>query len=161
LPYYRFQLEVPLSPEAVAERMRAVTQEPRTFSEKFRRAWGFGKSGPPFVGYVEDLSFRLRRDIRHRNLFLPMIRAKVAPEPSGSRVSVTMYLNPVVAVFSVFWLYVFGYATWETAISPRVSGKPEFLVPAGVFVLFLAVAGGSFFFEARKAKRLLEAALGK
>jgi hypothetical protein len=37
----------------------------------------------------------------------------------------------------------------------------EFLVPAGFFVLFVAIASGCFFFEARKARRLIEAALGK
>lgn len=152
-------MEVPLSPEAVAERIRAVTGPPHSSWETFRRAWGFGKSGPPFVGYVEDLSFRLRRDIRHRNLFLPMIRGKVAAVPGGSKVSFTMYVHPVVAVYGVLCLSGIGYGIWETATDPRTSG--EFLVPAGFFVLFVAIASGCFFYEAKKARRLIEAALGK
>jgi hypothetical protein len=46
--------------------------------------------GPPFIGSVQDHSFRIRRDIRYRNSFLPLVWGHIVPTPTGTRVIVTV-----------------------------------------------------------------------
>ena len=43
-------------------------------------------SGPPFLGSVKGSSFHLRRNINHRNLFLPRIQGRIDSEQNGARV---------------------------------------------------------------------------
>jgi integrase len=68
---------------------------------------------PPFIGTIRGDSFRMQRDIRYRNSFLPVIRVHVQAEGVGTRVTATMMLHPLVAIFMRF------------ACSPR---PPYFLI---------------------------------
>jgi hypothetical protein len=108
----------------------------------------------PFVGYVKEDSFRLQRNIRYRNSFLPLIRGRIVPTETGTQVQVTMFMHPVAVIFMVFWLWV----TWPYAPADQsTSAHPSW--PLFAFGLVLALGG--FFPEAIKAKRMLtEVVLG-
>src|SRR5436190_19553730 len=95
---YRFSLDVNVPPQVVAERLRPIVREKRQFSD-FEAWQSSERATPAFIGTVQDASFRIRRDIRSRNSFLPLIWGRVVPIGTGARVSVTMFIHPLVALF--------------------------------------------------------------
>jgi hypothetical protein len=173
MPYYRYQLHLHLAPQVVADRIRAVTREPPGFWD--RPSWWSGdKPVPPFLGRVDEHSFRVRRDIHYTNAFLPRIRGQISPIPGGSTVRVTMHLHPFVAAFEVLWLSFTGFfaliavansfAGFVALRTRGDTGGPDglpALIPLAMFVFGIALTCGAFFPEAMKAKRLLETAVGK
>jgi hypothetical protein len=148
MPIYGFHLDVPFERHVVTERIQSVVRE-----EPPLRQWFSSREpvGVPFIGCVRDESFKLRRDIRYRNSFLPRLRGRIVPTPTGTRVSVTMFLHPFVALFMVFWLGGVGYgALTDTSFR---------LVLWGMFAFGVLLATGGFFPEAFTAKRILSEAL--
>jgi hypothetical protein len=152
MPFYRFEIEVNAQPPAVVERLRAIVRGKLSFRESLRQAFPFNKAeGAPFIGSVLDDSFKMRRNIRYRNSFLPMIRGRISSYGVGTRVSVTMFLHPVVVIFMIFWLgmvasVAFSYPT----LSP---------IPWGMLAFGIALPVGGFIPEAIKAKRLITEAV--
>src|SRR5712691_12358037 len=145
MPLYRFHLEVPASPEVVAERLRLIVRGKRGFREAIGSIWKRSDpSGPPFIGSVQNSSFRLRRDICYRNSFLPKIRGRVTSTGNGSRVSVVMFMHPLTLIFMLFWLGSVGYAGWKEF--PVHSPGSNALLGMFIFGLALSIAG--FFPEA-------------
>jgi hypothetical protein len=157
MPFYRFHIDTPLPADVAVERIRAITRDPPRFLESFREAFGRrGADGPPFLGSVQGHAFRLRRDIRYRNSFLPMVWGDVHPGFSGTEVTVTMFLHPVVAAFMLVWLSFIGVTGWT------IAGKdqgPWALAPVVMFVFGVALTLGAFIPEAIKARRILEGTL--
>ncbi|MFL6233635.1 MAG: hypothetical protein ACJ76N_10920 [Thermoanaerobaculia bacterium] len=91
------------------------------------------------------------RDIDHRNSFLPLVRGRIDQEPGGSRVSIILYIHPFVAILMLGWLILVGHNAW-----PPTGDR---FMPAGMFLFGLGMILFGFIPEARKARRLLEAAL--
>jgi hypothetical protein len=144
MAYYRFHLDVSASPAAVAERLRSIAGGKLSVfdSTSFSHP---DPSGPPFRGTVTDSGFKLRRNISGRNSFLPMIRGRLRATSTGTRITVTMFLHPLVAIFMAFWLIVTGGLNFG-----------PFDPVLGLLLLFgigLVVFG--FFPEAIKARRLI------
>lgn len=153
MPFYRFHVDVDVPPPIAAQRLRAVVQKGPTFWESFRMGWRLRyPSGPPFIGTVGDESFRMRRDIRGRNSFFPLVWGRLISTPTGTRVSVTMFLHPLVALFMTIWLGIVG----RGALADR-SGPPVFLW--GMFIFGVALIAGGFIHEVITAKRLILLAL--
>jgi hypothetical protein len=149
VPFYRFQIGVAAPPPVVVERLRSIVRDKPTIGESFRRMWPFGNPvTAPFTGSILDESFKIQRDIRYRNSFLPMIRGRVTPDGFGSRVEVIMFIHPLVALFMIFWLGMVAFG----AFSIRSASS---LIPAGMFVFGMALTFGAFIPEAIKAKRLI------
>jgi TRAP-type C4-dicarboxylate transport system permease small subunit len=71
-------------------------------------------------------------------------------------VIVLMFMHPVVTIFMAVWLGFVGFAGWQ--IAWRGTGA-TILIPIGMFLFGLALSGGGFFFEALKARRILETCL--
>jgi hypothetical protein len=152
MPFYRFQLQVPLPPDVAQDRIQTITGKPLPYWDSFGTGWLSGrKSGQPFQGRLKHHRFRLMRNIDHRNSFLPLIRGRIDQEPGGSRVSVILYLDPFVAIFMLGWLILVGRSAWPPT--------GERFMPAGMFLFGLGIILAGFIPEARKARRLLEAAL--
>jgi hypothetical protein len=101
MPFYRFHLDTPLSESAACERIQELIRPRRTFREwiAFNITREDNTVGPPFLGKVGFRTFRLRRDIRYRNSFLPMVWGSIVPSRVGSRISVNMFMHPL------WWLY--------------------------------------------------------
>jgi hypothetical protein len=106
----------------------------------------------PFLGVVQDESFKIRRDIRYRNSFLPILRGRLTAHGLGTRVSVTMALHPLVAIFMGVWLGMVGFGIFRVPSSHS-------LIPVGMFLFGVALPLAGFIPEAVKAKRLLSDAL--
>ena len=119
MPIYWFQLDVGELPPMVVQRVQSlVGPEPKLSTRELflgRRSEERAED-PVFVGSVRELSFSIRRYIRYRNSFLPMIRGRLTPIETGTRVSVTMFIHPAVAVFMAFWLTFVGEFS---SLSPR------------------------------------------
>jgi len=148
MPFYRFHVDVNASPQSVAGRLRKVVGEKPTFWESLNRGpWNWGSTRPPFVGSIQGNTFMIRRDIWYRNSFLPRVRGQIQSTPEGTRVNVTMFLHPFVALFMTFWLAITGYGAVQSG------PDSSFALKAFAFVLALTVIG--FFPEALKAKSLI------
>jgi hypothetical protein len=149
MPLYRFHLDVTVPPLTVTERLRCAVRNGPEFREYLRTMWsGRSPDGPPFIGSVQDYSFRIRRDIRYRNSFLPLVWGHIIPTPTGARVIVTMFMHPFTLTFMLFWLAMVGrVALMDKSTSPSI--------PWGMFIFGIALCTGGFVPEAVKAKRLL------
>jgi hypothetical protein len=156
MPFYRFEIDTTLTQQVVMERIRSLIREREAILGFFLRTRQPFNPATPFVGSAGEDSFSMQRDIRYRNSFLPRIRGKAGPGPTGTCVKVTMFLHPLVAVFVTFWLGIVGSFALLTLSSsdPFVS-----LGPGSMFLFGLVLTCGAFFFEAFKARRLLSAAL--
>lgn len=154
MAFYRFQLQSHLDTQAVLERIRALVRQRPGFGESLKESIGF-RSGdnPPFIGTVEGDHFRLYRDIRYRNSFLPRIRGRVSSAPGGTNIDVIMYLHPLVLLFMLFWLTGIGFGVVSTL---RDAKGASALVPLGMFAFGVALTLGGFYPEAFKARRILE-----
>jgi hypothetical protein len=152
MPFYRFQIEVPQRQQLVMDRIRSLVRERPSFWQSFSEAWKpRDPKLPPFIGSVDEDSFKLSRDIRYRNSFLPLIRGHVLATPTGTQINVAMFMHPLVAVFMTFWLGMAGAGTFAIYSAKEASSS----IPAGMFLFGLALMCGGFFPEAFKAKRIL------
>ncbi len=149
MPLYRFHIDTTVPPQAVAERLRCAVRNRPGFREYFRTMWNRSSpAGPPFIGSIHDNSFRIRRAIRYRNSFLPLVWGHIGPTPNGARVTVTMFMHPLAFVFMLFWLGMVGFS----ALTVK-SASPA--IPWAMFIFGIALCTGGFVPEAVKAKRLL------
>jgi hypothetical protein len=148
LRYYRFKMELPLSPNEVETRIRAATGKPFGFWNSFLRSAGFDDAtAPPLLGRVQDLSFWVRPDAKYPKFFVPCIRGRISPTAGGSKVRATIYPRPITLLFLLFWLCDIAY--------PAFSGRDP-LLHTGMAVLVLAGFTPAILGEVMKAKRLLQ-----
>ena len=163
MPFYRCELTANLTAESAMARIRAMIAPGPSRWNAFQRSFD-RDSIPllPFIGTAEGDRFRVQRDIRYRNSFLPIVLGRVSTVPTGVRVGITMFLHPVIAVFMLVWFSGIGYAVgltaWILLKTPR-DAHMVFLVPAGMLILGVVLVGIGFFSEAQQARRLLEQAL--
>ena len=104
--------------------------------------------------------FRVRRDIRYRNSFLPLVWGRIVSGRRGSRVRVTVFMQPLVAAFMAVWFYGLGSVTVSLLEEPDTGPRWAALFPLGLLLFGVVVISIGFFSEAIKARRLLEHALG-
>ena len=148
MPLYHFHIDADVPPQAVTERLNVAVRKKLGFRQNIREMFTRGSpSGPPFIGSVDAYSFRIRRDIRYRNSFLPLIWGRIVSTPQGARVNITMFLHPFVSIFMLFVLWDLSYKAFTVA-----SGSFSFFLGIIIFVVF-CLAG--FIPEAVKARRLL------
>ena len=159
---YRTQLHAAASSATVLARVQAVTEPKPDAATRFKSAFRtHARPGEkPFVGRIEGSSFKLLRTIYYRNSFRPQIRGAVSEAPGGARVDLTMSMSPLVVIFLLVWL---AMASGIASIA-----LPEILPSAGPWSVLIALAAGiailslalaSFYFEVRKARRLLQEAI--
>ena len=161
MPFYRFHLDAPLSESAASERIQVLVRPARrTFREwiAFNITREDVTVGPPFLGKVGFRTFRLRRDIRYRNSFLPLVWGRIVPSRAGSRINITMFMHPLVVLFMIFWFSGLGYGVVQLWVHRKEAVPFAILVPAIMIVFGLALMLVCFIPEAIKAKRLLETA---
>lgn len=99
LPFQRFVIEVPATPDEVRRRLRAAVA-PR------------GRVSPrelPFKGTVGERSFQLQLALDYflrgyRNAFAPVAHGNVEAGVLGTRVAVRMRLATAVLIFEIVWL---------------------------------------------------------
>lgn len=108
----------------------------------------------PFVGEVEDKSFKIRRKIDYRNSFLPILHGKFEDHSSYTHITVRMSMHPFVTGFIAVWTSVWGVMTIEFIRSTKditweAIGHLVVMIVGALLMTYL-----SFWFEARKAKAM-------
>ena len=146
----------------VVERLRAVVESPSWLD--FRTPWSPRDPSHPFIGTVRDGSFKIRRDIRSRNSFLPIVRGRLSPTPTGTRVKVTMSISLFSALFVVLFFVVaaklmIAFNPGIVNPTPVVTDTFGFLISLGPVLLVVAMFVWGFFPEATKARELLTRAV--
>lgn len=83
-----------------------------------------------FVGTVQPEMFRISRKVSRPNNFLPLVRGRVEPTPSGCIIFMKSFLFPSTRTYLVFWLLfvlVAGIIVSRQYESPFVLAAPLFL----------------------------------
>ena len=160
--FYRTRLHASASSTTVLARVQAVTDPEPDLRTRFKSAFRMGArpDEKPFVGRVEGSTFEILRRIYHRNSFRPQIRGSVIDVPGGSHVDLTMSISPVIVVFLVIWFaMVGGFASIALREVIPSAGAWHVLIILAAGIAILAIGCALFFFEALKARRLLQAAI--
>jgi len=112
----------------------------------------------PYQGEVTGHRFNLSRIIDYRNNLLPRVQGEVRKNGHGSILEATLTARPVALVFTSLWLSAFLVSALA-ALATALHGRSQwtFLFPAGMFVFGYCLTQGSFWYEASRAKRLLQA----
>lgn len=147
LPYQRFSIDSALPAAEACSRLAAAVEPARLFR--------FGSGACPFEGRVEGQRFAIQRIIRYRNSFLPRIRGAVEPTATGSRLSGTLALHPLVITFCVVWCGMVVMIGIPLSLDPGDAPSWGRAMPVGFLLFLWAMSTAAFTFEARKALALL------
>jgi hypothetical protein len=152
LPWNHYDIQTSLNREKVVELLGSEV-EPRKWPR-----FSFSRQHKKFEGEVTWEGFKIRRIIHYRNSFLPMIHGRFEQVRRGIDIKVRMRLHPVVIAFMCFWFGFLGLGICIIGVSV-ISGKTEFspflLIPFGMVLFGWLLVSGSFWFEAKRAKALL------
>lgn len=161
MPYRRVDIVTPLSPEQVRERLQRITRGRLGFWEVMTRSFRARPADPMFVGVCQDAAFKIQRDIRYGNSFLPVIRGRiVSSSPGETLVTVRMTLPLFTAIFMAFWLSGLVLVAGVTVPQLFLEGNWLALTPLGLLAAGVAMLWFGFYPEARKAERAIRNALG-
>lgn len=151
LPYQKFVLESPFSPEEARRRLAAEVAP-------LRSGWQWiEKRVETFEGTVSAEGFEIHRIIRYRNSFLPVIRGRISPGMPGSRIEITLQLHIFAVIFSLIWLGFVGPLAGGAALQLLTTGsvEPGAIIPSLMLIFFLLMVIIGFGVEAQKARKLL------
>jgi hypothetical protein len=158
VPFRRINILSSLSPDDARERLKKLTRTRLGLWEAMTRPMKANPTDPPFIGRV-GITFKIHRDIRYGNSFLPIIRGKIVPTSGGrTLVRITMSLPIYTALFMVVWLSGVGFGVAVTIPAFLLRGNAFALVPSGMFALGIGMLWIGFYPEARKAERILRGA---
>ncbi len=160
VPFRRFEISTRLSPPEVRASLQAITRKRVGLWEGLTRSLGAAPADPPFTGYVAPTSFKIHRDIRYGNAFLPIVRGRIIAAPSGEAlVRVTMSLPVYGAVFMLVWLSGVTWIIAATIAELLFRGNVFALVPIGMLMAGIGMVALGFYPEAWKAERIIRQAL--
>jgi len=146
LPYDTFTIQTSDPLPILLEKL-AIYIEP----QKVIR-WQLSQNHAPYQGTLSEAGFEIHRIIHSRNSFLPIIRGRFEPSPSGTLVRITMKLHPFTTGFLIFW-----FLTWYSFSLPIfLSGAmptPFALQFLGMPFLLLVIFWGAFWSEANRCRR--------
>jgi len=132
VPFRRVELVTKLGPAQVATRLQQVTFP-------HYRWFRFPPRQKQFVGPITAERFLLARAIRGLNSYLPRVAGSIAPSLSGSRVSLTMTLHPVIIGL------VLGTTMWvcyiAVAVPGNLTGKVVLVTVFGAFHVLMWLVG--------------------
>jgi len=135
LPFENFKLRTALNEQEVRHRLQ------RTFiSARFERS-----AEPPYEGSISGNCFKIKRQIRYTNSFLPLIEGRIEPDFQGSLIHIKMRLHLIVMI-------LLGGFTVVLAFLALISFDLSF---AGLLVLVYLMTMLLFKMETWIAKRQL------
>lgn len=111
---------------------------------------------PAWRGVVGAASFELRRAIRHRNSFLPILHGVVEAAPDGAIVRVTARPHGLALGVMTVWI---GIALSFAVGSLASDGASMTLACLGMAALGYTFMTGAFLLELRRSEELLRAQL--
>jgi hypothetical protein len=115
MPFYRYTVQVALSPEQVRARIGAITRSPSLVA--WLRDLNQPIDGPVagFVGRVGQASFRVRPNVRLLNHPVSVINGYVLPTPTGSTIAVTVRMSLLSAVLLLLSGGIVAGAFWGSS----------------------------------------------
>ncbi len=150
MPWYATTLHSKLPPYDVSRVLSSVTTTANPY---------FGKppKGMPtdvlhFLGRVSERDFTILRNVKGQNSFRPLVRGKIEPELSGSRIRVQMTLHPIVAVFLTLWIAFAGQGALEGIFRAGLRSI-DFAGPAGMVLFAMTITCSFFFYEVFRTRR--------
>ncbi|NLB66748.1 MAG: hypothetical protein GX803_09795 [Lentisphaerae bacterium] len=149
-PHDAFEIATPMSAEAIGAVLHDMVEP-----TKWLRLTRDHKT---FQGTVERDGFKITRIIHYRNSFLPVVRGRFKPGPSGVTVAVTMRLHPFVTAFMGLWFGGVGVgivAALAALVLGQADAHPTMLIPFGLLLIGWALVSGAFWHEANKTKPIL------
>lgn len=144
---FRFEVRTEAPLEVVIQRLRAISRKGNVYNP--------GMPGILLVGVVRDDRFSLRRTTPYSNSFLLRVRGRCVSAESGTRVEVRMRPFVLTTVFMAGWL---GFTGWAAMFARMALGSSRWGLGM-MFVFGVTLASASFTIEARKAEKLLRAAI--
>jgi hypothetical protein len=158
--YSRCTLHTPLSAADALQRLSQLVRPRHSFSEAVDAALTWNNTAEaPFVGTITDHRFRIRRPIRYRNSFLPIVFGEVSQQANGSRIDLTLRVSGPVGAFMTLWLAAAFFGAGAGVRHWLQTGDVRALLALflPLFGCLLILVG--FISERRKALNLLAAAL--
>lgn len=111
---------------------------------------------PAFKGEVGEDHFKIMRNIRYQNSFLPIISGRIVDNYPGTNIHVRMRAAISVYIFMAIWFTAVGFGLYFTLREMvMMSFIPMIMLVFGYLLMFLG-----YKFEARKARRILEGLFG-
>ncbi|MCL5247783.1 hypothetical protein M4I21_18395 [Cellulophaga sp. 20_2_10] len=151
LPYEKYTFETTLDKEEVFRRISENLEPEQTF----RSLWS--NKQKPYEGKINGNTFRMKRLIRYRNSFLPVLIATVESRGEKNILNVKMRLMHFVLGFMTFWmsgvllgLIAFGAKSIMDEFTPVV------LVPFGMLLFGYLLTTLAFKYESKKYKYFIE-----
>lgn len=123
-PWMSCSIESPLPPESCSHLLASVTQEVLPFTLLASRRPS--DASILFRGQLKSGTFNISRIIDYRNSFLPDIKGTFHPQNDGTRITLSMRLNPFVAVFMAVWLGAVGSVALGTWVSNPIDKSRGF-----------------------------------
>jgi hypothetical protein len=150
LPRDYYDIQSSLNREQVVELLGSEV-EPRKLPR-------FSRQHKTFEGKVTWRGFKITRIIHYRNSFFPIIHGSFEQGGTGIDIKIRMRLHPFVIAFMCFWFGCLGLGICMLGVGV-ISGETEFspslLIPFGTLLFGWVLVSGGFWFEAKKAKALL------
>lgn len=160
LPYLKFTIDSNLSKREIISRLVDSVSEPR------RNGQLWETRAKKFEGNLSESGFTIKRIIRYRNSFLPMINGKFQAQKNGTRILITIQLHPLVLVFMLWWMSPLIGMSLLLLLSLVASIITKGAIEIGILGIFLGLIGmltfgyfltlTGFSVEANKARQILD-----
>ena len=162
MPFYRFSIDTPLTPDEAMARLRPLIHERKRSGilEAFEDEMLRNKNDvTPFVGQINGYSFRVQRDQWKFLSAYPRIWGAVLPAPNGARVTVTLLPNAIATIGLLAWAGIL--VTWfaYTLADALASGGPSYLGLLAPIAFALLIVSRSVLYDAHDIRRTFVEAL--
>jgi hypothetical protein len=147
LPFDNFKIYSSLSYDEV----RQVLDEEVEPRKGFMLSGIFNTSDKPFRGEVFENTFKIFRNIRYKNSFLPIIKGKVSDNYPGTVIEINMRMVIFVYIFMAVWITGVSAALIFTLREAFVAS----IIPLAMLVFAYLVMIVAYRYEAGKAKKFL------
>ena len=143
MPYFRF---VRVADDPVDQVMARLS--PQVAARSWLR---WRRPDAEFEGVVSAKGFSLVKVVRGRDSFNPLIFGKVVALPSRTRITVQMWLHPLVVAFLAFLSYLMAPEAWRAL--RRLPGGDRGNVVAIVAIWSMAIV--FFYVSARRIRAIV------
>ena len=150
-PSDSFEIHTNLSRQETIEKVASFVEPKKWFR--------FFHEGKPFQGKCSQEGFRITRIIRYRNSFLPIINGNYLNGSNGTTIQIKMVLHPIVIAFMCIWfggVIIGAVSISYSLVIRKCSFQLPMFIPFAMLLFGIALVSGSFWFEAKKQKPLLE-----
>jgi len=113
------------------------------------------QSAGEFEGELKNNEFEIKRIIRYRNSFLPLIKGRVENSGDGTRLIIEMRINVSAALFMTIWCGFLALGISWTIIFQDDYEPDSIGIPIAMLVFGYVLVMSGYLYEARKAKDLL------